>query len=79
MSGRPRRLAPVRALLILAVLVWAALAWAAMAAAQDADGGLRGQIDALATRAGFTVIGLERIGDFPLPRPRKRPACPGSR
>lgn len=58
MSVRPRRLAPVRALLILA-----GLAWAAMAAAQDADGGLRGQIDALATRAGFTVNGLERIGE----------------
>jgi aspartyl protease family protein len=58
MSGRSRRLAPVRTLLILA-----GLAWAAMAAAQDADGDLRGQIDALATRAGFAVTGLERIGE----------------
>ena len=51
-------LAPVRALLILAGLVWAGLA-----AAQDTNGNLRSQIDALATRAGFTVNGLQRIGE----------------
>jgi aspartyl protease family protein len=58
MRRRPSGLGPVRALLILA-----GLAWAALAAAQDADGNLRGQIDELASRAGFTVNGLERIGE----------------
>jgi aspartyl protease family protein len=58
MSGSPRRLAPSRALLILA-----GLAWATIAAAQDTESGLRDQIDALATQAGFAVNGLERIGD----------------
>lgn len=53
-----RRLAPVRALLVLV-----GLAWAVLAAAQDAGGNLRGQIDGLASRAGFTVNGLERIGE----------------
>lgn len=52
------RLAPVRALLILA-----GLAWAGLAAAQDTNGNLRSQIDALATRAGFTVNGLQRLGE----------------
>jgi aspartyl protease family protein len=53
-----RRLVSVRALLILVGLVWAALA-----AAQDSDGSLGSQIDELASRAGFTVIGVERIGE----------------
>ncbi len=52
------RLAPVRALLILV-----GLAWVGLAAAQDTNGNLRSQIDALASRAGFTVNGLERIGE----------------
>jgi len=50
------RLAWARALLILV-----GLAWAGLAAAQDTDGNLRSQIDTLGSRAGFTVIGLERI------------------
>jgi aspartyl protease family protein len=41
----------------------AELASATLAAAQDANGDLRSQIDALASVAGFTVSGLERIGD----------------
>lgn len=59
------RLTSVHALLILV-----GLAWAGLAAAQDTDEGLqdtdeslKSQVDALASRAGFTVIGLERIGE----------------
>ena len=52
------RLAPVRALLILV-----GLAWVGLAAAQDTNGDLRSQIDALASRAGFTVNGLQRLGE----------------
>lgn len=53
-----RRLASVRALLILV-----GFAWTVLAAAQDAGGSLKSQIDELAAREGFTANGVERIGD----------------
>jgi aspartyl protease family protein len=45
------------------LLILVGLAWVGLAAAQDTNGNLRSQIDALASRAGFTVNGLERIGE----------------
>lgn len=54
------RLAPVLALLILVVL-----AWAEPAAAQGTGGDLRSQVEALASREGFAVSGLNRLGEAP--------------
>jgi aspartyl protease family protein len=45
------------------LLILVGLAWVGLAAAQDTNGDLRSQIDALASRAGFTVNGLQRLGE----------------
>ncbi len=54
-----------RLALVGALLILVGLAWAVLAVAQDADGNLRSQIEALASRTGFTVNGLKRVGEAP--------------
>lgn len=58
MSGKSVRLS-----IACALAMMAGLSSATLATAQDANGDLRSQIDALATQAGFTVNGLQRIGE----------------
>jgi len=49
--------------LACALVILAGLAWTGLAVAQNTNGDLKSQIDALATRVGFTVNGLQRIGE----------------
>ncbi|MGF1639476.1 MAG: TIGR02281 family clan AA aspartic protease [Rhodospirillales bacterium] len=56
---------PIRRALAFLSLVAAVVAATAPVVAQEAGGGLGGQVEALAARAGFPVQGLDRIGDAP--------------